>query len=148
MKSPALVLALALACAIELAPAAAQYPPVGEALTELPADAVPITYRGSRYYIASGAWFQQVVAGFVVVAPPPGIVVPQLPAPYSVLNISGGALFRANGVYYAAAPGGFAVVPAPGAGWYYCESVNAYYPAVSQCAEGWRVVPAMPRELR
>ena len=131
-----------------LAPAAAQYPAVGDALTQLPADAVPITYHGSRYYLASGAWYQQVVAGFVVVTPPAGVVVPQLPVPYSVLNVSGGALYRANGVYYATSPGGFAVVPAPSAGWYYCDSARAYYPAVSQCAEGWRVVSETPRELR
>jgi hypothetical protein len=146
MKTPALILAAALA--IASTPAAAQYPALGDAPTQLPADAVPITYHGSRYYFASGAWFQQVVAGFLVVTPPAGIVVPQLPVPYRVLNISGGGLYRANGVYYAAAPGGFAVVPAPGAGWYYCDSASAYYPAVSQCAEGWRVLPETPRELR
>jgi len=146
MKMLAPVLAAALA--MQLAPAAAQYPAVGNAPTQLPADAVPITYQGSRYYFASGAWFQQVVAGFLVVTPPAGIVVPELPVPYSVLNVSGGALYRANGVYYAASPAGFAVVPAPSAGWYFCESTRAYYPAVSQCAEGWRVLPGTPRELR
>jgi len=38
---------------------------------------------------------------------------------------------------------------APGNGqapstWYYCDSSRAYYPYVSQCAEGWRAVPAVP----
>jgi hypothetical protein len=28
--------------------------------------------------------------------------------------------------------------------WYYCESSKTYYPYVSQCAEGWKQVPASP----
>jgi hypothetical protein len=35
------------------------------------------------------------------------------------------------------------VAPAPQS-WYYCESARSYYPYVSECAEGWRAVPAIP----
>ena len=100
-----LALVVAVAAQLHSAPAAAQYPPLGDAPTQLPAGAVPLTFHGSRYYYSSGAWYQQVVAGFVVVIPPAGIVVAQLPPDYSVLNVSGVPLFRANDVYYAAAPG-------------------------------------------
>lgn len=34
--------------------------------------------------------------------------------------------------------------PPATANWYYCESAKAYYPYVRQCAEAWRVVPAVP----
>lgn len=30
--------------------------------------------------------------------------------------------------------------------WYYCESSRTYYPYVSVCPEGWRTVPAQPRD--
>ncbi len=30
------------------------------------------------------------------------------------------------------------------ANWYYCDSARAYYPYVAQCAEPWRMVPAVP----
>ena len=143
-----LTLALAAAAALHGAIAAAQYPAVGDAPTQLPADAVALTFHGSRYYFGAGAWYQQVVAGFVVVTPPAGIVVPELPAHYSVLNVSGTPLFRANNVYYAASTGGYAVVPPPQASWYYCAALRAYYPAVSHCAEGWSVLPATPPQLR
>lgn len=150
MRASALAFMLAVAAGVQAAPAVAQYPALGDAPTRLPAGAAPLTFHGSRYYydLAVGAWYQQVVAGFVVVKPPAGIVVAQLPADHSVLNVSGVPLFRANEVYYAASPGGYIVVPRPPAGWYYCDSMRSYYPAVSQCAEGWRVVPATPPALR
>lgn len=28
--------------------------------------------------------------------------------------------------------------------WYFCESSNAYYPYVKECAQGWKSVPAVP----
>jgi hypothetical protein len=31
-----------------------------------------------------------------------------------------------------------------GASWYYCDSAQGYYPYVTQCAEPWRSVPAVP----
>lgn len=30
--------------------------------------------------------------------------------------------------------------------WYYCKSSRKYYPYVSVCPEGWRSVPAQPRD--
>ncbi len=30
--------------------------------------------------------------------------------------------------------------------WYYCKSSRSYYPYVSVCPEGWRMVPAKPRD--
>ena len=34
--------------------------------------------------------------------------------------------------------------PAAANVWYYCESAQAYYPYTSNCAEGWKIVPATP----
>ena len=34
---------------------------------------------------------------------------------------------------------------APRAYWYYCASVEGYYPTVKQCPEAWIKVPPMPR---
>ena len=28
--------------------------------------------------------------------------------------------------------------------WYFCESANAYYPYVSFCQEGWKMIPVTP----
>jgi hypothetical protein len=83
--------------------------------------------------------------------PPIGIVVPVLPPAYTPVWIGGAPYYYdyASDSYYVAAPGGFAVAqppaaPAPAGNWYYCDSAKAYYPYVSQCAEGWRTVPATP----
>ena len=38
--------------------------------------------------------------------------------------------------------------PPPQQYWYFCESADAYYPYVENCAEGWREVPASPPETR
>lgn len=100
-----LAFVLAVAAALQAAPAAAQYPALGDAPTQLPAGAVPLTFHGSRFYYGIGAWYQQVVAGFVAVPD------------YSVLNVSGTPLFRANDVYYAASLAGYRVVPPPHEGW-------------------------------
>ena len=34
--------------------------------------------------------------------------------------------------------------PPPAQFWYYCDSVNGYYPYVPNCPEEWRPVPAQP----
>lgn len=36
--------------------------------------------------------------------------------------------------------------PPPETVWYYCESSRNYYPYASVCPEGWRTVPAQPRD--
>jgi hypothetical protein len=140
----------ALAAALLAAPAVAQYPsPTGETVTLLPEGSLPITYRSSRYFFNVGTWYQQVVAGFVVVTPPEGIVAPALPPAYSTVWLSGVPYYKANGVYYVAAPGGYAVVSPPASqGLYYCASTRKYFPAVSECPEGWSLFPTVPPQLR
>lgn len=32
--------------------------------------------------------------------------------------------------------------------WYLCKSVNAYYPYVESCPEGWATVPAVPPDTK
>jgi hypothetical protein len=142
--------AIALAAALLAAPAFAQYPsPTGEAVTGLPEGSLPLTYRGSRYFLSEGTWFQQVVAGYVVVTPPVGIVAPTLPPAYATVWLAGVPYYKANDVYYAAAPGGYAVVSPPASqGLYYCASTRRYFPNVSDCAEGWSIVPTVPPQLR
>jgi hypothetical protein len=39
-----------------------------------------------------------------------------------------------------------AILP-PETVWYYCKSSRNYYPYVSVCPEGWRLVPAQPADL-
>jgi hypothetical protein len=144
------LVAIALAAFLAPAPAAAQYPsPTGEAVIALPPGSIPITYRGSRYYYDGSSWFQQVVAGYVVATPPVGIVAPTLPERYATVWVAGVPYYKANDVYYAAAPGGYAVVPAPAqGGMYYCASRRRYFPDVTECAEGWSIVPTVPPQLR
>lgn len=53
-------------------------------------------------------------------------------------------------VYYAPPPVVYAPPPAPtpvapqAQTWYYCDNPQGYYPYVSNCASGWRQVPARP----
>ena len=87
--------------------------------------------------------------------------VPVLPPAYATVWAAGVPYYYANDIYYVAVPEGYAVAqppldpsvapppqaavaPAPAGNWYYCDSAKAYYPNVSQCAEGWRTVPATP----
>jgi hypothetical protein len=144
------------------------YPVFGYSVGVLPPGNIALTFGGGRYFFHAGVWYQPVGAGFAVVRPPMGIVVPVLPPAYTTLWVGGGPYYYANDIYYAAAPGGYAVVappadptiapppqaavappqpqaaPAPAGNWYYCDSAKSYYPNVSQCAEGWRTVPATP----
>lgn len=52
--------------------------------------------------------------------------------------------------YYAPPPVVYATPPAPtplapqAQTWYYCDNPKGYYPYVSNCASGWRQVPARP----
>jgi hypothetical protein len=52
-------------------------------------------------------------------------------------------------VVYAPPPVVYTPPPAPVVApqaqtWYYCDNPKGYYPYVSQCASGWRQVPARP----
>jgi hypothetical protein len=143
--------AVALAVGLFATPAMAQYSSGGlDAVSVLPEGSVPVSFRGSRYFFSAGTWYQQVVAGYVVVAPPTGIIAPALPPAYATVWLAGVPYYKANDVYYAAAPGGYAVVspPASQGGLYYCASTRRYFPGVSECAEGWSIVPTVPPQLR
>jgi hypothetical protein len=147
------------------------YPRVGYGVTVLPAGHIALTWRGgAHYYFHSGVWYAPGRTGFVVVRPPVGIVIPVLPPAYTTVYVAGAPYYYADDVYYTQAPGGYAVAqppadapiaqtppppaapaPAPTAAaapasttWYYCESSKSFYPYVSQCAEGWKQVPATP----
>lgn len=144
------------------------YPVAGYAVAALPAGHVAVRFRGEPFWFHSGVWFHQAGPRFVVVRPPLGIIVPVLPPAYATVYFGDAPYYYANDVYYAQRPEGYEVVappvgaatppppggapvatapaPAPQAGvnWYYCESSKTYYPYVSQCAEGWKTVPAAP----
>src|SRR5438105_2151279 len=137
------------------------YPALGFAMAALPLGYLTVHGYDGDYYFQGGAWYRHSGLNYVVVEPPIGAVVPVLPPAYTTVLAGGVPYYYANDVYYAAAPGGYAVVqppadasatsPAqasntPGAAgsWYYCDSAKNYYPYVSQCAEGWRSVPATP----
>ncbi len=146
------------------------YPQVGYSVTALPVGHVVVAFRGGPFFFHSGVWYRRTGPAFVVVTPPVGIVVPVLPPSYSTVWISGTPYYYANDVYYVQGANGYAAVEAPvgvpegpaapppaqaeapGAApsasasgtWYYCDSSKTYYPYVSECREGWRVVPATP----
>lgn len=79
---------------------------------------------GGVYYYYPGPIYpypDPYVPGVVVTAPPV-VVAPSAPAPTPV------------------APQTLPNV------WYYCEASKTYYPYVSECAGGWRTVPAQPSQ--
>ena len=138
------------------------YPAVGFAIAALPLGYYTVHHFDGDYYFHSGVWYRHVGASYVVVQPPIGALVPLLPPDYTTIWVGAVPYYYANGIYYDAAPGGYAVVappasasvtppgeqaanaPGPTGNWYYCESAKSYYPYVSQCAEGWRTMPANP----
>jgi hypothetical protein len=146
----AFLAALLVAASLIAAPAIAQSWQSGDTVTVLPEGSTPISYRNGKYFFNSGTWFQQVVAGYLVVTPPVGLTVPALPPAHETVWMAGVPYYRANDVYYTPASGGYVVVspPSPQGGLYYCASTRAYFPNVSECAEGWSVVPTVPPQLR
>ena len=149
------------------------YPQFGYSIPVLPGGHIALTFRGNPFFFHSGVWYRRGGPGFVVVRPPVGIIVPILPPAYSTVVVGSVPYYYANDVYYVEAPGGYAVAeppagvaeaaaapaaaPAPAvagaapsasATWYFCESSKTYYPYVSECKEGWRVVPATPPQAR
>lgn len=151
------------------------YPAPGYFVSVLPAGRLELRFRGDPFFFHSGVWYRRSGPGFIVARPPIGIIVPILPPSYTALTVGGVPYYYADDVYYVQAPGGYAVAappantveiapqtPAappppqaavPGAApqsstsaiWYYCESSKTYYPYVSECREGWRIVPATPQ---
>jgi hypothetical protein len=131
-------------------------------------------FHHDHYYPRVGYDVAALPAGYIVTRPPVGIVVPVLPPAYSTVYVGGAPYYYANDVYYTQAPGGYAVAqppadaqiaeaPPPAGGvppleagpatapqapaastWSYCQSSKSFYPYVSQCAEGWKQVPATP----
>jgi hypothetical protein len=137
------------------------YPAPGVSVAALPPGHLVVNGRNDQFFFHAGVWYRHVGLNYVVVRPPLGLVVPVLPPAYTTVWLGSVPYYYANDIYYAAAPGGYAVVqppadpsvapppqaaaaPAPAGNWYYCDSTHSYYPYVSQCAEGWRTVPAMP----
>jgi Family of unknown function (DUF6515) len=148
------------------------YPARGYVVDVLPPGNVAIAFRGAPFWYHSGVWYQRSGPRYVVVQPPLGVIVPALPPGYTVVYNGGMPYYYANDVYYVQQPTGYEVVApaaaAPGVAvaaqppapapqppavtpgaqtsgtWYYCDSAKGYYPYVTQCAEGWRSVPASP----
>ena len=144
------------------------YPAVGYAVDALPPGNIAVGFRGGNWWFHSGVWYQHVGPRYIVARPPLGVLVPVLPPAYSIVYYGGVPYYYANDVYYVQQPTGYEVVapppvgaapaappvaavptaPTPGAQgpavWYYCDSAKSYYPYVSQCAEGWKSVPATP----
>jgi hypothetical protein len=146
------------------------YPPVGYSVAALPSGYRSVRHGNNRYYFSAGIWYWPGPSGYMVVRPPLGIVVPILPPFYTSLWVGSSLYYYANDVYYVAAPGGYLVTapptepviveatpapdqpssdtgPYPEGTWYYCESAGAYHPYVTECAEGWLPVPAVPADL-
>lgn len=74
------------------------------------------------WWVAGGLWYfyPRPVYPYPDAYAPPVAVIPQTPPP----------------VPDASAP--------QAQNWYYCASAKAYYPYVSSCPEGWKMVPATP----
>jgi hypothetical protein len=140
------------------------YPALGFAVAALPLGYLAVDGLDGRYFFDAGVWYRNAGPDYVVVRPPLGLVAPVLPPDYTTVWGGGVPYYYANDTYYTAVPGGYAVSPEPtdptaalppqtaapaAAGiWYYCDSAQKYYPYVSQCAEGWRTVPATPPQLQ
>jgi hypothetical protein len=73
------------------------------------------------WWVVAGLWYfyPQRVAGYPDPYTPPPVVIAPPSAPAQT-------------------------VPPPAQYWYYCDSAKAYYPYVSSCPAGWRMVPATP----
>jgi hypothetical protein len=65
-----------------------------------PATPRAFTYRGTRYLVREGQWFEQRGADYVAVAAPAGVMVKDLPAGYAMRWIGGAPYFYADGLYY------------------------------------------------
>ena len=101
---------------------------------------LPVEYRHRNYVVDDwrahrlhapprGYHWVQIGADFALAAIATGLII-------EVVGASQPAVVAAPGPAVAAAPGG--------APWYFCSSANAYYPYVTGCPEGWKVVPPPP----
>ncbi len=129
-----------------------------------------VGFSGSRYYFHYGTWYRPGPAGYLVVRPPMGIIVPVLPPFFASLWFGSTLYYYANDIYYLPVAGGYAVAappagpvvvaepaapapapettgPYPEGTWYYCEAAGNFHPYVTECAEEWQAVPAVPPDL-
>ena len=63
-------------------------------------ESTSITYRGTRYLINSGRWYEQRGTDLVPVTAPAGVLVEELPASHSMRWVGGVPYFYADGLYY------------------------------------------------
>lgn len=76
-------------------------PPATQAEPSMrPATPRAFTYRGTRYLVREGQWFEQRGADYVAVAAPAGVMVKDLPAGYAMRWIGGAPYFYADGLYF------------------------------------------------
>lgn len=140
------------------------YPALGYSIRTLPAGRLDLAFGRGHYFFHAGVWYQHRGPNFVVVRPPIGIFLPILPPDYATLWVDGIPYYYANDIYYVPVPNGYQVVPAPADASiaptstssgsapdstanisYYCKSSQSYYPAVSQCPEGWQLSRSAPQ---
>lgn len=139
------------------------YPAVGNSVRTLPPGRLDLTFGRGHYFFHAGVWYGRRGPNFVVVRPPLGIIVPILPPTFATVMVTGIPYYYANDIYYVAVPDGYQVVAPPADtvmaqssqpaaassptanSSYYCESTQSYYPSVSHCKEGWRVLSATPQ---
>jgi len=59
-----------------------------------------ISFRGTRYFVSDGQWFEQRGRRLIAVEAPAGVLVRQLPDGYTMRWIGGVPYFYADGLYY------------------------------------------------
>lgn len=59
-----------------------------------------ISFRGTRYFVSEGQWFEQKGRRLVAIEPPAGVLVRDLPKGHSMHWIGGVPYFYADGLYY------------------------------------------------
>lgn len=72
----------------------------GVVISQLPAEAIKVSYQGSHYYYVDGEYFAVVKSGYRVIAPPAGIRIAVLPRDYSLAIRNGRHYYLANDVFY------------------------------------------------
>jgi len=63
-------------------------------------ESTSFTYRGTRYLVNSGRWYEQRGSDLVPVTPPAGVLVEELPANHTMRWVGGVPYFYADGLYY------------------------------------------------
>jgi hypothetical protein len=74
-----------------------------------------ISYRGTRYLVSDGQWFEQKGRRLIAVEAPAGVMVRELPEGYSMRWIGGVPYFYAEGLYYVWREGSrrYEILPSP-----------------------------------